>query len=74
MVSCSACLIKVSAKTFVYEGALDFDLACSPVEMLNLDGETVLVNQVGWGGINVGRVDFQFDLKRFAKKDVMIVQ
>ena len=36
-VSCSACLIKVSAKTFVYEGTLDFDFACSPVETLNLD-------------------------------------
>lgn len=45
-----------------------------PVEQINLDGETVLINQVGWAGINVGRIDFQFDLKRFAKKDVMIVQ
>jgi len=45
-----------------------------PVEQINLDGETVLINQVGWAGINVGRIDFQFDLKRFAKKDVLIVQ
>ena len=36
-VSCSACLINVSANTFVYDGAFDFDLACSPVETLNLD-------------------------------------
>ncbi|SDG62039.1 bifunctional metallophosphatase/5'-nucleotidase [Psychroflexus sediminis] len=27
----------------------------------NLDGRKVLVNQVGWGGINVGRIDFYFD-------------
>lgn len=45
-----------------------------PVEQINLDGEIVLINQVGWGGINVGRIDFQFDKKRFAKKDVIIVQ
>ncbi|MEJ6756702.1 MAG: bifunctional metallophosphatase/5'-nucleotidase, partial [Crocinitomicaceae bacterium] len=45
-----------------------------PVEEVNLDGETVLINQVGWGGINVGRIDFQFDIKKFAKKDVLVVQ
>lgn len=27
----------------------------------NLEGRKVLVNQVGWGGINVGRIDFYFD-------------
>ena len=36
-VSCSACFIKVSAKTFVYDGILDIDFVCSPVETLNLD-------------------------------------
>jgi 5'-nucleotidase len=45
-----------------------------PTEETNLDGQTVLVNQVGWGGINLGRIDFHFDSKRFAKKDVLIVQ
>lgn len=45
-----------------------------PVEEVNLDGEIVLINQVGWGGINVGRIDFQFEMKRFAKKDVLVVQ
>ena len=39
-VSCSACLIKVSAKTFVYDGIFDFDFACSPVDTLNFDNET----------------------------------
>lgn len=27
----------------------------------NLDGKKVLVNQVGWAGVNVGRIDFYFD-------------
>jgi 5'-nucleotidase len=45
-----------------------------PTEEKNLDGETVLVNQVGWAGINVGRIDFQFEKKAFAKKDVLIVE
>ena len=36
-VSCSACLIKVSAKTFVYDGVIELDLDCSPVETLNLE-------------------------------------
>lgn len=44
-----------------------------PTEEKNLDGETVLVNQVGWAGVNVGRIDFQFDKRKFAKKDVLIV-
>ena len=45
-----------------------------PTEVKNRKGETVLVNQVGWAGINVGRVDFEFDKKTFAKKDVIVVQ
>ena len=36
-VSLSACLISVSAKTFVKDGVLDLDFDCSPVEMLNFD-------------------------------------
>lgn len=45
-----------------------------PIEQSNLDGDIVLINQVGWAGINVGRIDFQFDLKSFARKDVIVVQ
>ncbi len=45
-----------------------------PTEEKNLDGDTVLINQVGWAGINVGRVDFRFDKKAFAKKEVLIVE
>lgn len=32
-----------------------------PTEIENLDGNQVLVNQVGWGGLNLGRIDFYFD-------------
>ena len=45
-----------------------------PTEEKNLIGETVLVNQVGWAGINVGRIDFDFEQKMFAKKDVIVVK
>lgn len=45
-----------------------------PTQAKNLDGETVLINQVGWGGIQLGRLDFFIDEKRFAKKDRIIVQ
>ncbi|HLU87708.1 MAG TPA: metallophosphatase [Taishania sp.] len=31
-----------------------------PVEETNLDGKTVLINQVGWAGVNLGRLDFTF--------------
>ena len=36
-VSCSACLIKVSAKTLVYDGVFDSDFDCSPVDTLNFE-------------------------------------
>ena len=32
-----------------------------PTLTQNKDGNVVLVNQVGWGGINLGRVDFHID-------------
>ncbi len=44
-----------------------------PTELRNRVGQIVLVNQVGWAGINVGRIDFEIETKRFAKKDVLIV-
>jgi 5'-nucleotidase len=44
-----------------------------PTEEKNLDGQTVLINQVGWAGINVGRIDFNIDKKVFAKNDVINV-
>lgn len=31
-----------------------------PTEEYNLDGKKVLINQVGWAGVNLGRLDFIF--------------
>ena len=31
-----------------------------PVSQLNLDNKEVLINQVGWAGINIGKIDFHF--------------
>jgi len=45
-----------------------------PTEELNANGETVLINQVGWAGIQLGRIDFEFDTHLFSKKDVLVVQ
>ncbi len=45
-----------------------------PTEVMNKSGQTVLVNQVGWAGINVGRIDFEIEQKRFAKKSVLEVR
>lgn len=45
-----------------------------PTEAENSEGETVLINQVGWAGINLGRIDFEFKKRSFSKKDVLVVQ
>lgn len=45
-----------------------------PTEVVNKAGNTVLVNQVGWAGVNLGRVDFEFDKKCFNKRNSLVVQ
>lgn len=35
----------------------------TPTVFKNLDEKTVLVNQVGWAGLNLGRIDFSFEKK-----------
>ena len=35
-----------------------------PEEYRNASGAKVLVNQVGWAGIYLGRIDFYFEKKR----------
>lgn len=45
-----------------------------PTQEKNLVGETVLINQVGWAGINLGRIDFEIDSKPFAKHDIIEVK
>ncbi|WP_321320895.1 metallophosphatase [Labilibaculum sp.] len=39
----------------------------TPERILNLDGEEVLVNQVGWAGIALGRIDFYIDKRNRTK-------
>lgn len=45
-----------------------------PVEETNADGKTVLINQVGWAGINLGRIDFHFEKSTFEKDELILVQ
>ena len=39
-----------------------------PAVEINLDGEDVIINQVGWGGVKLGRLDIEWDEKMFATK------
>ena len=39
-----------------------------PVIQLNLDGKEVLINQVGWAGINIGKIKFHFSQNDDDKK------
>ena len=39
-----------------------------PVRILNLQKKEVLINQVGWGGINLGKIDFHFSQNGESKR------
>ena len=39
-----------------------------PVKQLNLDKKEVLINQVGWAGINIGKIDYHFSQNDGLKK------
>jgi len=39
-----------------------------PVKQLNLDQKEVLINQVGWAGINIGKIDYHFSQNDSLKK------
>jgi len=39
-----------------------------PAKQLNLDGKEILINQVGWAGINIGKIDFHFSRNDDDKK------
>ena len=39
-----------------------------PIRIPNLDKKEILINQVGWAGINLGKVDFHFSQSDDAKK------
>lgn len=40
-----------------------------PQVISNLEGKDVIVNQVGWAGVNMGRIDFHFDQSNKANGD-----
>lgn len=42
-----------------------------PTHIINKDGKEVLITQVGWAGIKLGRIDYYFDSKK-RKKDLML--
>jgi 5'-nucleotidase len=42
-----------------------------PTEVLNASGKITLVNQVGWAGLNLGRIDFDIEKKYFSKKEIV---
>ena len=67
---------KVSDMTLAIQ-SLDIDLIIGghthtfmkePLSILNLEGKEVLINQVGWGGINIGKLDFHFSQNGGVKK------
>ncbi|MEC7864024.1 MAG: metallophosphatase [Bacteroidota bacterium] len=39
-----------------------------PISILNLDKKEILINQVGWAGINLGKIDFHFSQNGNTKK------
>jgi len=47
-----------------------------PIKVPNLDQKDVLINQVGWAGINLGKIDFHFSqndsLKKVFSKSIFI--
>ncbi|MFI8378129.1 metallophosphatase [Leeuwenhoekiella sp. NPDC079379] len=45
-----------------------------PEIVTNLDQKNVLVNQVGWAGINVGRIDFEFDATGNKSSTATVIQ
>ncbi|MEN9399768.1 MAG: hypothetical protein RL632_869 [Bacteroidota bacterium] len=45
-----------------------------PTQVKNRIGNTVLINQTGWGGVHLGRLDFYVEDQLFAKKEMVVVQ
>jgi 5'-nucleotidase len=67
---------KISDMTFASQTS-DIDLIIGghthtflkkPVKQLNLDEKEVLINQVGWAGINIGKIDYHFSQNDGLKK------
>lgn len=44
-----------------------------PTVTKNIEGKNTLINQVGWAGINLGRIDFYFDNETKGAKGINII-
>ena len=44
-----------------------------PSVLKNADGKTILVNQSGWAGLSVGKIEFVFDRTRKSKDPIVVV-
>lgn len=45
-----------------------------PTEVSNLSGKTTFINQVGWAGVQVGRIDFWFGTESMMKTSLLQVE
>ena len=63
--------IKLAAKTQDVDliiGGHTHTFLKKPISILNMEKKEVLINQVGWGGINLGKIDFHFGQNGITKK------
>ena len=68
---CDLDLAKDSLNIDVIIGGHTHTFLEKPVEETNADGKTVLINQVGWAGINLGRIDFHFEKSKFEQEELI---
>jgi 5'-nucleotidase len=45
-----------------------------PVVELNNKGRQVVINQVGWGGVQMGRIDFELEKSVFKGNKPLIIK
>ncbi len=65
---CDVILAKETEHVDLIIGGHTHTFLDEPVLAKNKKGEEVLINQVGWGGIRLGRLDYEF--KRYKKKNL----
>ncbi|WP_282126921.1 bifunctional metallophosphatase/5'-nucleotidase [Marinifilum flexuosum] len=64
---CDMEFAKQTSGVDVILGGHSHTLLEKPERVKNLDGEEVIINQVGWAGIALGRIDFYIDKKKQSK-------
>nr|WP_320117079.1 metallophosphatase [uncultured Marinifilum sp.] len=64
---CDVELAKKTRGVDLILGGHSHTLLEKPVRILNLDNKEVIINQVGWAGIALGRLDFYIDKKKNTK-------